>query len=197
MLTEYGSPEEDLILGKENIVSAVISPRVIILTPRGVPMVRNGDWLGLPGGKVKIGESFGDLMSIDAFPTLTREVQEECDLDISRFLMDKSACLGLAEINIVDSINRKMRYMLAPIFICLTKDLPNGNEDLVWRPLNSESYNNIFPDASFALKHLQQQLKNKSKGFILPEFLNKDVVYFQTKPVMMYLPKRPDWAPVE
>lgn len=65
---------------------------------------RDTRWLGLPGGKVTIKEAVRgvNFLSAGAYPTLIREVKEECGIDITQQL-ETASCLGLAEIGVIFS----------------------------------------------------------------------------------------------
>jgi len=190
MTSEFG----DLILGDERTRSAVITPRIILLTQRGIPMVETNGWLGLPGGKVKENECDGNLMTTDAYPTLIREVEEECGFDISGHLRQSSACLGIVtDLFRVDSEAKTIKEMVVPVFLCKAPDLAGGRRDIVWRDIFSDSFEKVYPDAGLALRYLQQKIKSGVKGSIEPEFLNHGIIYFQTRPSMKRLSVRPGW----
>lgn len=194
MSSEFG----DIFLGDERMESAVITPRVIIVTRRGIPMVEINGWLGLPGGKVKENECGGNLMTNEAYPALIREVKEECGFDISRYLKQSSACLGMVtDLFRVDSEAKTIKEMFVPVFLCTAPDLAEGNKDIVWRRIFSTSFEKIYPDARLALEYFQQKVNNRAKGPIEPEFLNKKIIYFQTRPSMKYLLARPEWSQSE
>jgi hypothetical protein len=59
------------IPSEESQYRVVVTPRVIALSPSGsFPMVNIGGWLGLPGGKIKVAEGEGNLLSSDVYGAL-------------------------------------------------------------------------------------------------------------------------------
>ncbi len=187
------------IPSKEALERAVISPRVILRDPRGnfiLVLHQETGWWGLPGGKNKLVDLSGEenSLSTGAFPTLQREVSEEVGIDISPYLLASSGCLGLTEIFSVNSDISRITHVLSPIFVCMVPDLSGARQNTT--PLTSTPFPGpLFPDARIALKYFVEKMKTKAEGPIIPEFLNKDeVFYFQMKPTPRLLIGPPPWA---
>ena len=188
--------ERDLfILGKESKIRSVVSPRVILLTRNGdFPLVpyENTGWYGLPGGKIKIGEADGNFLSLGSFPTLTREVMEECGVDISDHLTN-SCCLGLAEIGAVDNTEKRITFYLSPIFLFFVPDLKGTKQGVAIVNLNSHMPWPLFPDVRMGITYLRESIKEQKRGKIFPEFLNEEIYYFQLRPEVGLLMGPPKW----
>ena len=189
---------KDLFLVESERLGISLSPRVIIIGKGGdIPLVpyKATKWLGLPGGKVKETEALEDVnfLSVGSFPTLAREVWEECGIDILNCL-NKAACLGLAEIGIVDSVNQQVRLTYTPIFVCINADLGNVNTNTQLVNIESHLPGTLFHDARAGLSRLKEGIGRK-EGLILPEFLNDGkIYYFEIRPQMRPLVDPPDWA---
>lgn len=177
--------ERDFFIpSKESKIRSVVSPRVILLTRSGdFPLVPYKDtgWYGLPGGKVKISEADGNLLSLGSFPTLRREVIQECGINIAGYLAD-SCCLGLAEIWAVDNTERRMTFFLNPIFLCFIPDLNGIKQGVAIANLNSHIPGPLFPDARMGITYLRESIREQKRGKILPKFLNDGTCYIQLKP---------------
>ena len=188
---------KDLFDSVHERLKTSLSPRIIIIDNNAnIPLVRYKDtpWFGLPGGKVKEKEAVEDanFLSTGAYPTLIREVKEECRIDISDSLRVAS-CLGVAEIGIVDSVKRVVNYSLSPIFVCRREGLSDVNNDTQLFNLRSYLPGPIFPDARLAIRVLKDSIRTK-KGPIQPAWLNDGrVIYFEMKPQMRLLMEPPNW----
>lgn len=181
---------------KKPAIKTRVSPRVIILTNEGdFPLVphKNTGWFGLPGGRAEWSEMAkeANFFSPDAFPTLTREVKEECDWDISGFL-EKSACLGLAEIWIVNSQAKQAILSLSPIFVYLAPTLGKLKRGVEIANLKLPLPGPIFPDARLAISRLKQGAKTDQE-LIQTELLNEKAIYFQLRPEVGQLMAPPPW----
>jgi 8-oxo-dGTP pyrophosphatase MutT (NUDIX family) len=189
--------EGDYYLVDSESVRSSLTPRLIILDGNGnFPLVRykDTDWLGLPGGKAKKNEveEGANFLSSGAFPTLIRELREECDIDISDYI-NGAACLGLAEIAVVDSVNRQVNFTFTPIFICRTSEIGAVSEITQVVNLREHLPGPLFPDAQIAIKFLKEGSRSK-KGPIQPEWLNdRQVYYYEMLPQIRLLTAPPDW----
>lgn len=191
------SREKDFFINDGERVRTATSPRVIILDNNGgFPLVpyENTSWQGLPGGKMKESEIIpnANQLSAGSFPTLVREVKEECDIDITNSL-NKSACLGLAEIGIVDAVKKQVTLLISPIFLCRTENLDNLSPSANLVNIKEHLPGPLFPDARLAIKRLKEGMKEE-KGPIYPEWLNdKGIYYFELRPEMKLLTRPPSW----
>lgn len=196
-------PEIDLsTYERETKTATVCSPRVIIISLSGeFVLVRYKDtaWLGLPGGKVQTEEyePDGNLLSTAAFPTLEREVGEECGLSI-HLEPSKCPCLGLVDIATVDNTQRIVTQHLTPIFIYLSPAFNSANlkEGVVGGNINDHLGGPLFPDARVAITHLKRQWQAgkpifnfESAAFLGPE----RPLFFQMKPTLGPLWGAPEW----
>lgn len=187
----------DFYLNESEKYRSTITPRVILLDGEGnFPLVsyKNTRWFGLPGGKVSKQEVAGNanFLSTGSFPTLAREVEEECGIDIARGLA-KSACLGLAEINIVDETRKACTLNLTPVYVCRVDNLDGLNGEVVAVNINDHIPGPLFPDARLAIKYLKEGRKTK-KGHITPNWLNGGkAYYFKLHPKPHLLDEPPSW----
>ena len=174
-----------------------LAPRVIILDKAGnLPLVeyKKTGWFGLPGGKVEEDELTEgvDYLSSGSFPTLIREIKEETEIDVSGFIHD-SACLGIAEIGVVDSVEKRIDFNISPIFVCRMDTIEGASKKTKIANLNSHLPGPIFPDARLAIGRLKEGLRDE-KGPIEPKWLNEEgVFYFELRPKMRLLFGPPSW----
>lgn len=174
-----------------------LAPRVVILDKSGnFPLVEYKDtgWFGLPGGKVEPEDMAegAEYLSAGAFPTLVREVQEECGIDTSGYI-SRSACLGVAEIGVVDSVNRRVDFNISPVFVCKADEIGKVNEKTRIANINSHISGPLFPDARMAIGRLREGIRHE-RGRIKPVWLNdKGVFYFEMRPQMRLLSGPPEW----
>lgn len=175
---------------------AVIAPRLTIMWGKKAVLVRYYDtnWFGLPGGKIRDDETDGNLLNIGTLPSLKRELEEECGINIDT-LKNEVKFLGLAEINAVCETQRKINYILSPIFIVFLaqkhRDLVvklEQNPDIHMLSLENPGEVLVLPDARMALNLLIK--RQKSPGCFLAD---RDY-YFQMEPCMKLLTHRPTWA---
>jgi len=187
----------DVLASLHEKAGTSVSPRIIILDwDANIPLVRYKDtpWFGLPGGKANEGEATeaANFLSKGAYPTLIREVQEECGIDITESIKT-APCLGLVEIGIVDNISRFVNYSIAPIFVCKNVNLTGVSDNTQIVNLRSHIPGPIFPDARIAINALKEGARQK-KGPIEPQWLNDGrIFYFEMKPQMRNLPGSPEW----
>jgi 8-oxo-dGTP pyrophosphatase MutT (NUDIX family) len=188
----------DLYFNKGESWEACISPRILLVGDKGkFPLIkyRVSPWLGLPGGKMKWEEfpEGANALSFGAFPTLVREVEEECGLNIAGYL-EGMACLGLAEINIVDNDARQILVSFAPIFVGLAPDLTfkDVSERTHLARLGEHLPGPLFPDARLALAHYER--KRGSEEQITPEWLGEERIFFEHRPQVRLLMGPPSWA---
>lgn len=188
---------KDFFVRKSDRVRTATSPRVIIIDKDGnFPLVpyKNTQWQGLPGGKMKESEVIYNVnqLSTGSFPTLVREVKEECGIDISNSL-NKSACLGLAEIGVVDGEKKQVTLVYSPVFVCKTTDLGKLSSNVKLANINSHLPGPVFPDTRLALRRLKEGIRDE-KGPIYPTWLNdRKIYYFEMRPEMKLLIGPPDW----
>ena len=163
-------------------------------------MVQYKAWHGLPGGKIKKHELDPEenLLTIGAFPTLVREVREECGIDFSSFL-EKCTCLGIAQVSeVIGEPNsaEKIIHRIAPIFYCPVPEeaLANLREDVIIANLNDHLAGPLFPDARVAISYLKRSIRER-RGPIIPEFINGEdgIYFFQTRPKVNLLMGHPPW----
>jgi len=195
-MQKEGDDGTDSFLVKSERVISSLSPRLILLEENGnIPLVPYKDtgWLGLPGGKATEAELVEEVnfLSTGAFPTLAREVWEECGIDVS-YQLERSACLGLAEIGVVDSVQKQVNFVLTPIYVCKTNELRDLDENVqvvnIWQHIPGP----LFPDARLAISRLKEGVGNQ-KGQIHPGWLNGNKIYFEMKPQMGLLMGPPEW----
>jgi 8-oxo-dGTP pyrophosphatase MutT (NUDIX family) len=173
-----------------------VSPRVILLDENGnFPLVRYKDtpWLGLPGGQVEIEEDSieKNFLSTGAFPTLIREVKEECGIDISSYLTKKCGCLGITEVSSVSESEsgKKIKHGKVLLFVCRVPGnlFNNLSEGVELVNINSHLPGPIFPDARVAIEYLKKS-RGKKNGPIEPAFLGpKRKMWAQMKPKVRML----------
>lgn len=119
-----------------------------------------------------------------------REVEEECGINIDKFLTS-TACLGLVDIAAVDHHARRVTRIMTPLFVCngVLKGITPGTlmaNIREWPP------SPLFPDASIGIAYVKEHLK--AVGRILPQWLNDGgIIYFSMKPRMGLLMGPPDW----
>jgi len=187
--------DKDFFLIESERVRTCLSPRIIIVEKGGnFPLVpyQGTSWLGLPGGKVKEAEVGKDnFLSAGSFPTLTREIWEECGIDISGCL-GQAACLGLAEIATVDNVARQITLTRTPIFVCRITSLGNINAETQLVNIASHLPGPLFPDARAGITRLKEVIRQKEP--IQPEWFNKErIYYFMLKPEIGLLMGPPSW----
>jgi len=190
--------ERDIFLHESRQIRSYVSPRVIILIGKEefllVPYEATR-WLGLPGGKVKESEvaKKSNFLSSGAFPTLSREVKEECGIDISGSL-ETSYCLGLAEINIVDNSIRRITLSYAPIFFCPVSRIGKVKKGVRIVNIRSHLPGPLFPDARMGISRLKEILEADKRGPAYFEFLNDECAcYIELRPKVKQLMGPPDW----
>ena len=189
---------KDVFLAESPVLDTCCSPRLIMLEPGGniilVPY-QDTNWLGLPGGKVNMAEALkgGNLESTGAFPTLVREIWEECGIDVSKRLRKSAACLGLAEITAIDEQRKQATRILSPIFICTIDDF-GGIDDRarvvnIWRSFPGP----LFPDAQLGITRLKKVITSEEP--LIPVCLNAElpVIYFEMVPQMRLQMGPPNW----
>jgi 8-oxo-dGTP pyrophosphatase MutT (NUDIX family) len=164
--------KDDVLFEEDGPRMSLISPRIILIGDGNVfPLVeyRNTRWLGLPGGKVKGKEcpEGENMLSFGAFLTIVREVREKCGIDLSGYL-EQIACLGLAEINVVDNTARQVVTYQTPIFIGLVSELEftNVNDRVHLVRIGEHLPGPLFPDARLALAHYEKNEVLKGKYFL-------------------------------
>lgn len=192
--------DRDFFYQRDPLVRSCTVPRVILLAPGGdFPLVsyQGTDWYGLPGGKMKAHEAEaageGNFLHRGAFPTLSREVEEECGLDVSAFLR-VSGCLGLAEVGEVDSLAKEVIIFDTPIFVCLVPSLEGVKKGVLIVNIKSHLPGPLFPDARMGIDRLRAVIGTRDRGPIHPEFLNKGgICYVQVRPQLKPLMGPPDW----
>ena len=184
------APRRDLDLYMPSRYSrhkSVVTPRVILLDDSDrVAFVTHNGWHGLPGGHMTESEAETmqtiNLLSIrGAFPTIRREIREETGRDVGPYL-DRAACIGLCEIEILN-LTHKLPItveMLSPIFVCR---VPNHTyPDLVVLSPVRKLPKPLYPDAALALFHLRRNRAiYRNHGPIFPSWLNRErkVIFVQ------------------
>ena len=191
-----GQVKGDIYLNKGEPEDACISPRIILIGDDiKFPLIkyRTPPWLGLPGGKMKWEEypEGANALSIGAFPTLIREVEEECGIDISNNL-EQTACLGLVETNVVDQIKRRILVYVTPIFVSFAPDLEFNDVSKRTHLVSLKEHipGPLFPDARLALA----SLKSRWGKPISPEWLGEERIFFEHRPRVRMLMGPPGWA---
>ena len=183
----------------ERLQPLTITPRLLFLLPNGsYPLVRNKDWCGLPGGKIKIGEQTINqnmLHLATVWPTMEREFSEECGVRIESYI-EKSTCLALVELVVITKKVREiitdLHCMLSIVFlaiaradtpITLAEEMQQYSKNVVLANIWEEKPRLLFPDADFAIEHLLSH-RGREKS-IAPTFCPIPV-FFQIKPRMGY-----------
>lgn len=196
-MTERKTDRDHFLQEESQQIRSCVSPRVILLTKNGdFPIVRYSStkWWGLPGGKATESELRGkdNFLSGGAFPTLLREIHEECGMDISG-LLEASACLGLAEIAVVDDQAKTVTLTYTPIFVCPVAKLEPVAGGVRIVNINSHLPGPLFPDARLGITRLKRVLAKEGDP-ILPVFLNdRGICYVEHRPQIRPLMGRPDW----
>ncbi|KKQ36744.1 MAG: hypothetical protein US53_C0039G0001 [Candidatus Woesebacteria bacterium GW2011_GWA1_37_7] len=166
----FNEIEDFIIPNKDSKLQSVISPRLIVRLDHRVVLVRfkETSWYGFPGGKLKFNEytEKSNLLDVGSFPTLQREVKEECGIDIS-ILKDKIRFFGLSEVKIVDEFKKNIRNFLSPFFYISIKentihqggDQLNTNRSLLLNESRSLGRGGLHTYKDSSLDNLIQTLK--------------------------------------
>ena len=190
--------ERDFFLKGKEEVRTCISPRVFVLTSKGdFPIVRYGttNWFGLPGGNPIEDEDVesGEFLSSGAFPTLLKEVEEECGIALPDSL--NVFCLGIARIGRVDNIKKEITLTYTPIFICDVPEIGDVKEGVSVVNIWSHLQGPLFPDARMGISYYQEAFDANKGSLISPQlFNNKSIFYVQMEPQIQLLMGRPDWT---
>lgn len=164
------------------------------------------DWWGLPGGKPESGETDGNLYDIGATPALTREMFEECQVDIEPIAINLKR-LGLAEVVSIDDIRKVATHNLMSIFFVHLQDeepehrkiidsLLNNKNIYAYHIFNNPEHLHLFPDAQAVINTIRQGIKaarQENKENTPSEWLTPDLIYFQIAPTPKPLYQIPDW----
>ena len=191
--------EADWFLGKRDSrhIGAII-PRVLPVEPNGtIRMIRHKDWNGALGGHITLDEAAKfepdtNLLDIQSMlPTLARETWEEGRVGLERYLRDRAAVLGIAEVLMVRKDTGTSVDTITPMILC---KIPGGlafSDDVIrvpWGHIPRDTY----PDAALALIHLYTQKRKQASGPILPVWLNQwGKVVFELSPKRRYLRGEP------
>lgn len=167
-----------------------IVPRVLLVDTEGnIPLLPHKRWYGLFGGHIKLDEfrAVEELNLLDpetTFPTLSREVGEESKVPGIEQHLHNLACLGLAEIEQLDTTQSPFveTNILVPIFLGLTPEISYPSH--VHMAKLSRLPKPLYPDAALGLWHLRRNVHNHTKGSIFPDWLNRGrhVVFVKANP---------------